>query len=128
MSVEENKALVRSEFKRWELTGDLTLIDERYASDCVWHGPGGQEIRGRDGMKQFMASLSAAFPDKRYVIHDMIAEGDKVVLRFTFLATHQGEWEGVAATHEPVEATGIYVIRFADGSQMEWWCEGASLV
>jgi hypothetical protein len=40
MSVESHKEMVRNEFKRWELQGDETLIDECYASDCVWHAPG----------------------------------------------------------------------------------------
>jgi steroid delta-isomerase-like uncharacterized protein len=121
--VEENKALVRDEFERWGLKGDETLIDECYAADCVWHGPGGQEIRGRDGMKQLMAVLGAAFPDKRYTIHDMIAEGDKVVARWTFRATHKGEYMGIPATNKQVVFTGIYIIRIADGSQVEWWLE-----
>ena len=102
MSVEENKAHVRDEFRRWELEGDETLIDELYSADCVWHGPGGLEVTGREGMKQWMAALGAAFPDKRYELHDIIAEGDKVVVRFTFRATHKGEWQGVAPTNKQV--------------------------
>ena len=123
MSVEKNKALVRDEFERWELEGDETLIDERYTPDCVWHGPGGQEFRGRDGLKQLMAAVSSAFPDKRYEIHGMIAEGDKVVTRFTFRATHKGEWQGVAPTNKQVAWSGIYVIRMADGNHAEWWLD-----
>jgi len=123
MSVEENKALVRNVFERWELKGDETLIDERYAADCAWHGPGGQEIRGHDGYKQLMAALGAAFPDKRYTIHDMIAEGDKVVARFTFRATHKGEYQGIAPTNKQVAFTGVYIIRMADGKDVEEWLE-----
>jgi len=122
MSVEENKALVRNAFERWE-KGDETLIDELYTADCVWHGPGGQEIRGQEGMKQFMTALGVAFPDKRYTIHDMFAEGDKVVTRFTFRATHRGEWEGIAPTNKQVAFTGVYIIRIADGKDVEEWLE-----
>jgi len=123
MSTEENKALVRNEFERWELKGDETLVDERYAADCAYHGPGGLEFRGRDGMKQLMAMLGAAFPDKRYTIHDMIAEGDKVVSRWTLRATHKGEFMGIPATNKQVAFTGVYIMRMADGSNVEWWLE-----
>lgn len=81
MSLEENKELVRNEFKRWELKGDEILIDECCTQDCIWHGPGGQEMKGHDEMKQLMVVLGSAFPDKRYTVHDIIAEGDKVVAR-----------------------------------------------
>ena len=57
MSLEDHKERVRDEFERWSLKGDETLIDECYAPDCVWHGPGGQETRGHDGLKQMMVAL-----------------------------------------------------------------------
>jgi steroid delta-isomerase-like uncharacterized protein len=123
MSVGEYKELIRNEFKRWELEGDETLIDECYAPDCVWHGPGGQEIRGHDEMKQLMVVLGTAFPDKRYTINDLIAEGDKVVARWTLQATHKGDYMGIPATNKQVTITGTYVIRIADGKQIEWWLE-----
>ncbi len=124
MSVEENKELVRNEFKRWELEGDETLIGECYAPDCVWHGPGGQEVKGHEEMKQLMVLLGTAFPDKRYTIHDLIAEGDKVVARWSLSATHKGDYMGIPATNKQVTITGTYVIRIADGKQIEWWLEG----
>lgn len=123
MSVESNKKMVRDEFRRWELEGDVTLIDECYASDCVWHGPGGQDIKGHDAMKQLMVVLSTAFPDKRYTVNDIIAEGDKVVARWTLKATHKGEYMGIPATNKQVDFSGIYIIRFVDGNQVEWWLE-----
>ncbi len=122
MSVEENKALARNVFERWG-KGDETLIDELYSADCVWHGPGGEEIRGQEGMKQFMAALGVAFPDKRYTVHDMIAEGDKVVARWTLRGTHKGEWRGIAPTNKQVTLTGVYIFRIADGKDVEDWLE-----
>ena len=123
MSLEESKQQVREEFERWGLKGDETLIDELYAPDCVWHGPGGQEIKGHDGMKQLMVVLGSAFPDKRYTIHDIVAEGDKVVARWALKATHAGDYMGIPATNKQITLTGIYVIRMADGKQAEWWLE-----
>ncbi len=123
MSLEEYKELVRSEFKRWEMESDETLIEECYTPDCVWHGPGGQDVVGHEGMKQVMVMLRTAFPDKRYTVHDLIAEGDKVVARWTLNATHKGEYMGIPATNKQVTLNGIYIIRFVDGKQAEWWLE-----
>ncbi len=123
MSLEDNKELVRNEFKRWELKGDENLIDECYTPNCVWHGPVGQDVKGHDGMKQLMTVLGSAFPDKRYTIHDLIAEGDKVVARWTLQATHKGEYMGIPATNKQISFTGIYIIRLENGKQIEWWLE-----
>ena len=123
MLLEDYKELVRTEFKRWELKGDETLIDECYAPDCVWHGPGGQAMKGHDEMKQLMDVLGSAFPDKRYTIHDIIAEGEKVVARWTLQATHKGDYMGIPATNKQITLNGIYIIRMEDGKQAEWWLE-----
>jgi len=123
MSVGDYRELVRSEFKRWELKGDEALIDECYAPDCVWHGPGGQQIKGHDEMKQLMVVLGTAFPDKRYAIHDVIQEGDKVVARWTLHATHKGDYMGIPATNKQITLNGIYIIRMDNGKQVEWWLE-----
>jgi len=123
MSLENYKELVRNEFKRWELKGDENLIDECYAPNCVWHGPGGQDIKGHDGMKQLMTVLGSAFPDKRYTVHDLIAEGDKVVARWTLQGTHTGDYMGIPATNKQISFNGIYIIRFENGKQIEWWLE-----
>jgi len=123
MSLEDNKEIVRNEFKRWGLKGDENLIDESYAPNCVWHGPGGQDVKGHDGMKQMMKVLGTAFPDKRYIVNDLIAEGDKVVARWTLEATHTGDYMGIPATNKKISFTGIYIIRLENGKQVEWWLE-----
>lgn len=124
MSLEDHKELVRNEFKRWGQKGDETLINECYATDCVWHGPGGQEIKGHDEMKQLMIALGSAFPDKHYTVHDLTAEGDKVVARFTMQGTHKGDYMGIPPTNKRVALNGIYIIRIENGKQVEWWLEG----
>jgi steroid delta-isomerase-like uncharacterized protein len=127
MSLEDHKERVRDEFERWGLEGDETLVDECYTPECVWHGPGGQEVRGHDGLKQMMVALGSAFPDKRYTVHDLVAEGDKVVARWTMEATHKGDYMGIPATNKVITLTGVYIIRFEDGKQAEWWLEADSI-
>jgi predicted ester cyclase len=63
----------------------------------------------------------AAFPDIHATIDDQIAEGDKVVSRVTFHATHQGEFAGVAPTHQPVHFTEIFIHRLEGGKLAERW-------
>jgi predicted ester cyclase len=69
----------------------------------------------------------AAFPDWHRTIEDIIAEGDKVVIRFTFRATHKGEYQGVPATGKQVKETGILIFRIASGKIVEVWEEADEL-
>jgi predicted ester cyclase len=59
--------------------------------------------------------LFAAFPDQKWTIEELIAEGDKVVNRFTWRGTHQGNFLGIAPTGSQVEVKGVVIDRFADG-------------
>ena len=61
----------------------------------------------------------AAFPDRRFVVEDMIAEGDKVSARFTMRGTHKGEFRGIAPSGREVMMAGIDMIRLAEGKMVE---------
>ena len=120
MSTEENKALAR---RSWELVSpdNLDLIEEVYAPDLVWHEPD-QDIRGYDQAKQFVSTFFTAFPDLNATVEDVIAEGDKVVTRWTIRGTHQGEIEEFGPpTGKQVELRGIIIHRFEDGNIVEEW-------
>lgn len=113
---EENKALLR----RWmeEINkGSLALFDELYA-DCVYYSPATGELK-REALKQFMASLLAAFPDGRWTVEDQVAEGDKVVTRWSFIGIHQGELMGVAPTGKQVTTSGMTIDRIVEGKVVE---------
>jgi predicted ester cyclase len=68
-----------------------------------------------------MPAFFTAFPDQRYTVEDLIAEGDKVVSCYTFRGTHQGEFLGVPATGKVATWTGILISRFAGGKDVEDW-------
>jgi predicted ester cyclase len=91
------------------------------ANDHVWHGPGGKEARGLKALKELAAGYLRAFPDLRMSIEDQIAEGDRVVTRWTAQGTHKGSLEGIAPTGKAVKVTGIVVDRFAGGKWVEEW-------
>jgi len=69
--------------------------------------------------KEFLVARRAAFPDRRFVIEDMIAEEDKVSARFTMWGTHKGEFRGLAPSGREVTMSGIDMIRLAEGKMVE---------
>jgi len=123
MSAEENKALVRREMEElFNHTGNLDAADEIIAPDYVSYEPTSGEVRGIEGAKQFAAAYREAFPDLQNTIEDMVAEGDKVVVRFRARGTHQGETEAFGpATGKRMEITGITIKRLSEGKIVEAW-------
>jgi steroid delta-isomerase-like uncharacterized protein len=117
MMSEENKALVQ---RSWEITNPEGL-DEIYPPDVVWHNPD-QDLRGIEEAKQFVSTYFKAFPDTSFSVEDMIAEGDKVVSRFSVRGTHQGETEEFGPpTGRQVELEGIAIHRIEGGKIVEEW-------
>ena len=121
MSIEENKAVVRRVWEELANQKDLALVDELFASNYVFHGAGGQEIRGPEGLKQTLATQFTAFPDLHTTIEDMVAEGDKLVARLTATGTHQGEYQGIAPTGKKVTGTVININHGVGGKVVETW-------
>jgi predicted ester cyclase len=72
-------------------------------------------------VKRFYQQLRAAFPDIRYSVEDMVAEGDKVTVRWTWRGVHRGEYLGVAPTGREATAAGIAIYRIAGGQCAERW-------
>ncbi|MCQ3973778.1 MAG: hypothetical protein DPW09_10070 [Anaerolineae bacterium] len=69
----------------------------------------------------------SGFPDGQWVEEDLMAEGDKVVGRYTFHGTHQGEFFGIPATGKQVTVSNIHIMRFVDGKIVEHWGNGDDL-
>ena len=118
MTTDANKAVLR---RYWEqaLNGrDLTLLDELFAPDFVAHGDSSQTL---DDFRRVIAIIYSAFPDIRESIEDLIAEGDKAVVRFTATGTPTGEFMGLAPTGRGIQASGISIFRLAGGKIVERW-------
>jgi steroid delta-isomerase-like uncharacterized protein len=121
MSTEENKALEeRSTAEVWN-KGNLAVADEIFAPDVVLHGAPPELPSGIEGIKAGVTAYRAAFPDLHLTIDDLIAEGDKVVSRWTMRATHKGELFGIPATGKQVTVTGMSISRVAGGKIAESW-------
>jgi len=119
---EENKAVTRRFLEEIFMVGNLELADEIFASNFVLHDPSvPHEVRGPEGIKQYVAMYRAAYPDTRFTIEDQIAEGDDVVTRWTGQGTHQGELMGIPPTGVEVTVAGIEIDRIVDGKIEESW-------
>jgi steroid delta-isomerase-like uncharacterized protein len=115
---EENKALAR---RSWEFLDNPVILEEVYDADLVWHEPD-QDFRGYEEARQFVSMYRAAFPDLNVTVEDAIAEGDKVVTRYTVRGTHRGEIEEFGPpTGRKLELEGITIHRIEDGKIVEEW-------
>jgi steroid delta-isomerase-like uncharacterized protein len=119
---EENKKLERRAIEEVWNQGNYAVVDEIVASDYLGHSSNpATETHGREGVKQFYMALHSAFPDIHFAIEDQVAEGDKVVTRWTARATHNGEYQGIPPTGNRGELTGITIERIAGGKIVECW-------
>ncbi len=121
---EENKAILRRVTDEVFNQGDLDLVDELFAPDYVLHDPGlpGGELRGTENFKQqWVTMFRTAFPDLQLSVEDQVAEGDRVVTRYTGRGTHQGELMGIPPTGNEVSVGGIIVSRVSGGRVEEEW-------
>jgi steroid delta-isomerase-like uncharacterized protein len=119
---EENKALARRMFEEVLNQGNISLIDEFVAADVVEHEEMPPEIPpGREGVKAMFTMFRGAFPDFNASVDEVIAEGDKVVVRSTWSGTHQGEFMGIPTTGKRVSFGVIDIMRYADGVVVEHW-------
>jgi len=84
-------------------------------------------IQGIDAYKQFLSMYLTASPDLHFTIEDQMAEGDKVVTRYTAGGTHLGPFMGIPPTGKQVTATGMSIIRVANGKIVEEWANGDDL-
>ena len=123
MLSETNKTVVRRFFEEVWNKGNLTLLNEIIAKDHVSSGPGTLPglPTGPEGSKQLVTVYRNAFPDVHFTIDEQIAEGDKVVTRWSAHGTHQGELAGIPATGKSSTVTGIALDRVVNGKIAESW-------
>jgi len=118
---EANKALARRVIEELFTQHNVALIDELFP-DCVYRAPAVGELRG-EAYRQFLTSVLAAFPDGRWIVEDQVAEGDKVVTRWSFTGIHQGTLMGISPTGKHVTASGVMIDRIVGGKIAEEWEE-----
>jgi steroid delta-isomerase-like uncharacterized protein len=123
MSAEQNLAASRRIVEEAWNEGNLGVIDQLCASDCVDHDLSSHEdTRGLAANKERVQMYRTAMPDLQVSIEDAVASGDEVATRWTARGTNDGELMGNPPTHKHVEITGMSIDRFdADGKLVEIW-------
>jgi hypothetical protein len=118
----ENKAKVQ---QIYEVINANTLddLDALIAVDLVDHNPSPGAAPGLAGTKQTLGMFHAVFSDLQVTVKDMIADGDKVVVRLTMTGTNTGEFMGLPPTGKQVTMNGIEMFRLADSKIVERWAE-----
>lgn len=119
MSTEQNKAIVNRFFEEFSQTS----VDELFVPNYLHHDPGlPPELQsGRDAYKQLVTMFRTGFPDLKMTVEDLVAEGEKVVARWTWRGTNQGEFQGIPPTGKQVTGSGISIHRVASGKIAEAW-------
>jgi steroid delta-isomerase-like uncharacterized protein len=111
------RLLVQEEFN----TGNFAITDEIIAPDFVNHSAPQGMKHGPAGLHAVSTLFRRAFPDVNWAIDDLIAAGDRVVIRTTLTGTHQREFFGIAPTGASVSVSGMHILRIAGGRVAEHW-------
>jgi predicted ester cyclase len=125
---EQNKALALRFYDEIFNAKNLNVIDELCAPDFVDHNAMPGQAPGAKGLKDVFTTFFRGLPDLRITIHELVAERDIVVARFTGTATHTGELLGAAPTGKAVTMRGMDMIRIKGGKAIEVWHEGDDAV
>lgn len=109
MTLEAHKALVRRWIDAW-IAMDLDVLDEIFARDYVVN----ETLIGVDGVKQAVQFLHTVLSGISAELHEFVAEGDKVVIRWTIRGRHAGNFMGIPPTGKELELTGINIYQIVD--------------
>lgn len=109
MSVEENKKFMNYFIQEVINNKNLEAANDIVAEDFIEHLPFPGQGPGREGLKFALQSMFTGFPDMNWTVQEQVAEGEKVVTRFTWTGTHQGEFMGIPPTNKTVEVWGIVI-------------------
>jgi len=120
---EHDKVLARRNIEEVWNQGKIAVIDELIAHSAIFHDPNIPEGKLAEpaGYKKYVSIYRSAFPDLHLTIHDQVAEGDKVVTRWSATGTHNGPLMGIAATHKHATVQGVDINRYENGKIVEGW-------
>jgi steroid delta-isomerase-like uncharacterized protein len=121
MSTETNKAIVRRMIEQVWNERRVDLIEEFYTEDVIQHIVGISSKPGLESVRSATSMILNAYPDLQHAIDDEIAEGEKVVNRWTMTSTHPGELNGVPAAGKPVIQSGVSIFHLSNARVDEFW-------
>jgi steroid delta-isomerase-like uncharacterized protein len=119
-----NKALMAEYLEGFWNHGDHALAERYVATDAYFHDFEDAPTpipQGLAGVKEVYRGFRDGFPDIRMDVEDMIAEDDKVLVRWTVKGQHTGNFQGIPPTHKTIDFDGMSVVRIANGQIVEGW-------
>ena len=122
----EHEAFLHRWFEEVWHKGREEAIDEMFAEDGIGYGlptENGEPIRGPKDFKPFFRNFRAAFPNIKISIEETVCEGDKIAAVCRVTGALEGESLGISPANQPVEFTGILILRLKDGKIIEAWNE-----
>ena len=119
---EANKDCVRRLYEDVWTRGKVGLLDTLIGAAYVDHNPASGQAAGAGGVKARVETLREAFPDLRFAVEDLVAEGDLVAARFSWRGTHKGEaFLGIPPSGKAILVRGMEFYRLRDGRIVEHW-------
>ena len=110
-----NKELISTFIEDVINQGRMERANDLVKADFVELDPLPGQQQGREGLKAVLLQMRSAFPDIRWVVDEMVAEGEKVVTRFHWTGTHQNTFLGIPATGRSVRVSGVVIDRLESG-------------
>ncbi|MFC1454422.1 ester cyclase [Verrucomicrobiota bacterium] len=117
----ENKAVIRQLFDRVLNKGDLNVLHELVSDDYIDHSLPANASPGPEGVITKVKALHKAFPDIRFILEDLVAEGVIVAARYHWNGTQTGTFLNIAPTGKMVDITGMDFYRIEEGKIIEHW-------
>jgi len=122
MSTEQNKAIIRRWIDEGWNKGNLAVVDELYTANVVQHDPSSpMPVTSSAALKGYVSTFRTAVPDLHFTVDDLLAEGDKVLWRFTSHGTQKGPLGPIPPTGKTATITGMVLFRFENGKVAEAW-------
>jgi steroid delta-isomerase-like uncharacterized protein len=120
-TLDDNKALIRRVFEEVIPAGDGASLRDLMTPDFLDHDPLPGQPPGADGGAYVVSTMHTAHPDLRFTIDDLVADDDRVTIRWTLRGTNTGPMLGRPPTGRPVELAAIVIFRIANGRIAERW-------
>jgi predicted ester cyclase len=124
MGTQENAAIFQRVIDELVSKGNFAIVDELFAPNFVEHNDLPAPMRavsGRETAKQGFRVLRVAFPDLHAEVHQVVAQGEYVVVFMTWHGTQNGEFLGIPPTGKSASFGVFDMVRVVDGKITDHW-------